>query len=498
MSSSEDRRVPPDPRDEPPAMSPESAREYEQFLRATTEDRTRRGWRDRALSAFRERPRSSGQTQEYVAIDPARDQRVLDLALRMAEMLLTVGASVHDVTLTTLRIVRAFGLTTVHVDVTYAAITVTLHRGQDREPLTMVRVVNAKTTDYTRLQRLQALVGRIEGGLDVRAAREQYLDIIRAGHPYRRWIVLGSNGVLAAGVCLLLGATPLIMALAFVAAVAASWLQVGLDRARLPTFFKQMGGAFTVTAVAILATGLDKYHIIDLSGLKPSLVVAAGIVMLLAGMSVVGAAQDALDGSYITAGARTFEVAILTLGIVVGIMMGLYAGQAVGIAINVETTVTSIGTGTEQVLGSVLVAAAFGVGSYAGPRTVLACAALGGFGMACYLLVNFVGLGPVTSAGLAATVSGVVAQVAARRLVLPALALSTAAIVPLMPGSVVFRGLLELVGPTYEKEGILPGVETIMSAGAIGLALAAGVSLGTWVARPLTGKAFARRRQSRV
>lgn len=479
-------------------MSPESAREYEQFMRATTEERTRRGWRDRAKSAFRERPRSSGQTQEYVPIDPAHDQRVLDLALRMAEMLLTVGASVHDVTLTTLRIVRAYGLTTVHVDVTFDSAAVTLHRGHDQEPLTMVRVVNARTSDYTRLQRLQALVGQIEEGLDVRVARERYLDIIRAGHPYRRWIVLGSNGVLAAGVCLLLGASPVIMALAFAAAVGASWLQRGLDRASLPTFFKQMAGGFTVTAVAILATGLDKYGIVDLAGLKPSLVVAAGIVMMLAGLSVVGAAQDALDGSYITAGARTYEVAILTLGIVVGIMLGLYAGQAVGIDINVETTVTSIGTGTEQVIGSVLVAAAFGVGSYAGPRTVLACTALGGFGMACYLVANFVGLGPVTAAAVSAMVSGVVSQVAARRLVLPALALSTAAIVPLMPGSVVFRGLLELVGPTYEQQGILPGVETILSAAAIGLALAAGVSLGTWVARPLKGKAFARRRQSRV
>ena len=53
--------------------------------------------------------------------------------------------------------------------------------------------------------------------------------------------------------------------------------------------------------------------------MRSSLVVAAGIVVLLAGMSLVSAAQDAINGFPVTAGARAFELVTLTIGIVVGI-----------------------------------------------------------------------------------------------------------------------------------------------------------------------------------
>jgi uncharacterized membrane protein YjjP (DUF1212 family) len=48
-----------------------------------------------------------------------------------------------------------------------------------------------------------------------------------------------------------------------------------------------------------------------------------GIVMLVAGMTIVGAAQDAIDQFYVTASARLLDVILRTAGIVVGIVASL-------------------------------------------------------------------------------------------------------------------------------------------------------------------------------
>ncbi|WP_163785765.1 threonine/serine exporter family protein, partial [Proteus mirabilis] len=45
--------------------------------------------------------------------------------------------------------------------------------------------------------------------------------------------------------------------------------------------------------------------------LPPSLVVGSGIVVLLAGWSLVGSAEDAISGFYVTAGTRAFETVLL-------------------------------------------------------------------------------------------------------------------------------------------------------------------------------------------
>ena len=73
-----------------------------------------------------------------------------------------------------------------------------------------------------------------------------------------------------------------------------------------------------------------------MEGVLPSLVVASGIVVLLAGLSLVGAAQDAIEGFYVTAGARVFQVIVLTLGIVVGIVVVLGVANRLGVVLAIS------------------------------------------------------------------------------------------------------------------------------------------------------------------
>lgn len=64
------------------------------------------------------------------------------------------------------------------------------------------------------------------------------------------------------------------------------------------------------------------------------------------------------------------------------------------------------------------------------------------------------------------------------------MAVTTAAIIPLVPGMAVFRGLLGLV--QFDETGaLLEGVGALASAVVTGIALATGASLGLSLATPL-------------
>lgn len=418
-------------------------------------------------------------------VEQVTARAVIDLAMRVGETLLSTGASASDVVATVLRLTDAYELHTVHVDVTFTSISVSYHRGPDADPMTVMRGVKVRSTDLTRLERLQALIRQIEDeGFEVEEARVRFDALIRSPHPYRRWVVTASLGLVAASASALLGGTWLIMALSFATTAVVDRVQRWLSQRGIAAFFTQAVGGVIPTVVAVGLLAAISAGLPGLQGISPSLVVASGIVVLLAGMSVVGAAQDAIDSYYVTAGARTFEVVVLTLGIVVGIGGVLAIAQRSGLSMEFTAT-ASLSTNTVvQVLASMVVSGAFAVSAYAGPRAAFYCTLTGGLAWLAYLLGIRVGLGPAAASSLAALTSGFVSQVVGGRLRVPALALTMAGIVPLLPGLAVYQGLFEIVR-SAPGSGLASGLTTLLGAAGVGMGLAAGVSMGTYLARPL-------------
>ncbi len=64
--------------------------------------------------------------------------------------------------------------------------------------------------------------------------------------------------------------------------------------------------------------------------IRPSQIIAAGVVVLLSGLSLVGSVQDAITGAPITAAARFFEVVMMTGGIIAGVALSLRVASALG------------------------------------------------------------------------------------------------------------------------------------------------------------------------
>jgi uncharacterized membrane protein YjjB (DUF3815 family) len=222
----------------------------------------------------------------------------------------------------------------------------------------------------------------------------------------------------------------------------------------------------------------------------PSQVVTASIVMLLAGIGFMGAVQDALTGFPLTAGARILEAMLATAGIIAGVSGGLTIGTMIGVDLgNLDPGTGSLAEAGVMAVGAAVTAAAFAFSSYAPLRTLVPIAAIAGVAALTFVAVESQGFGRAWAAGVAAVLIGVVSYSVSGRVRVPPLVVVVSAIVPLLPGLSIYRGLTLL---SLGGNGLL----SMVTAAAIAIALASGVLLGEYFAQPL--KREARRLEGRL
>ena len=410
-------------------------------------------------------------------VDRPTAQGVVDLAARIGVALLATGAPATEAVERTLAAARAYGLRSIHVDVTFSSLVVSYHRGPTQDPMTLMRVVPVRSPDFTRYARLRRLVDTlVQQPLPVIEARHRLDAVVRAPHPYRHWVVTAALGLLAAAAAALLGAGPLICGLSFVTSAGTAYAQFRLSRAGFAPFFTQAVGAAIPTTVATLATVVGDVG--ARHALSPSLIVAAGIVVLLSGLSFVGAAQDAIEGFYVTAAARFAEVLVLTLGLVLGIIAVLTVATRLGVPLVISARTVGSADGPVAWLAASVVAAMFAASSYAVGRAILVSGLAGGLAWLLAFALGTLGAGRPSSSAVSALVVGMLARLVSRRLRLPALVVTTAAILPLVPGRTIYQGIFQIVA-NPESAGLTEGLGSLVEAAGVGVGLAAGVTLGT-------------------
>ncbi|MFQ6325046.1 threonine/serine exporter ThrE family protein [Nocardia sp. CWNU-33] len=409
--------------------------------------------------------------------DDARVAEVLDLAVRVGEVVLASGTGVIDTTTQVRFIAATYGLSRCSIDVTYDAIRIWADRGPELPPASTMRIVHYRSLDFTRLAAVDRLTRRIRNEVvapeDARAALDS---ITSAPHPYHRWMATFGWSLLAAAIAALLGGGVLVAAISFATTLAIDRANRVLNRFGLPFFFQHMvGGAIAAAPAVALATLAGPLHI----DVDPTLIIAAGITVLLSGLQLVGAVQDAITGAPITASARMLEVVMMTGGIIAGITVALRIGDLVGATVPpVYLASRDITDLAVKVIAGAVAALAFALACYAERRALAAAACSGAAGTICYLLVQQTGFGPVVSSGVAATLVGLAGGLMARRALTPPLVVAVAGITPLLPGLSVYRGLYALL-----NDELLIGANQLLAAIGVGCALAAGVTLGEWFDR---------------
>ena len=418
---------------------------------------------------------------------PNRLALTLDFCLRVGELLLSSGAGAADVTATMLSLARALGAEDAEVDITFTSLTMSHQSSPDEAPLLATRQVQQRTIDYQDLTRVDHLVRAVVGGrIGLREGRSELGRIVSTGHDRPRWAVTGGWALMAAGIAVQLGGDVVVAVLAAVAAVLIDRLQLRIARRRIPVFYQQVAGGAVATLVALAAAAVDKRF----AGVEMdvSLVVTANIVMLLAGIGFMGAIQDALTGFYITAGARITEAILSTAGIIAGVSGGFSVADAVGVELPVvEPGATGIQGLGLAAAGAALASAAFAFASYSPRRALLPVAAVSAVAMVVSSSVEEPGISRAWAVGLAALFVGLVGYAVAKRLRVPPLIVVVSAVVPMLPGIAIYRGL-SLLGEGSRRD-TSAGLIAIIGAASVALAIAAGVILGEYLAQPLAREA---------
>ncbi len=410
--------------------------------------------------------------------DARETYKILDLALRMGEILLSSGAGAADVTATMLGITRHLGLRHAEIDVTFTLLRMSYQPDPDEMAVLLSRTITQRDIDYDDLTRTHALVSDVLADrVTVGEARAAVARINSTGHYLPRWAVVLGSGVIGGGVALILGAGVLVTVVATLAGMLIDMLIRAMSRRRWPMFYQQIAGGLLATGLTLGTAAMAQ-----VLGLKvnTSLVVTASIILLLAGIGFMGAIQDALSGFYITAGARGLEALLATAGLIAGVSMGLGLAPSLGVKLGVVRPGVFAFADVPVILtGAVIAAVAFAFTCYAPWRALPAVAMTTLLGHLVYLAVRAPGQSMPWAAAAGAITIGVVSYSIAGRVDVPPLVVVVPSLVPMLPGLLIYRGL------SFMSAGNAQGILQLSAAAATTIALAAGVIMGEYISQPL-------------
>ncbi|MFF5261079.1 threonine/serine exporter ThrE family protein [Actinomadura viridis] len=396
------------------------------------------------------------------------DARAIDLVLRVGELLLASGESTERVNEAMLSIAVAYELPRVEVQVSFTSLLVSAHPGGSALPVTGSRSIRRRTPAYWRLTALHQLVQDASiGMLDLEDAHARLAVIKRGRGPYPAWLLVVSFGLISASASVLVGGGPLVAMTAFVATMLGDRAAATLARRGTPEFFQLLVASSIGASIAVLVIAMGAPG-------RASTIVTGAILALLPGRPLVASIQDGITGDLVSAGARLLEVFFIIAAIVAGLGVVVYAA----VRLDVGVTVAHLPSAPAlfqpvPILAAAAVSLAFAV-SLAVPKNVLFAAAAGGAAIwTLYVSLLNLGVTGVLASAVSAVVIGLLASMLARHRRAPVLPYVVPAIAPLLPGTLLYRGMVEI--NTGQPEA---GVLSLIGALSVALALGAGVNLG--------------------
>jgi len=400
------------------------------------------------------------------SIDPSADYRAMAVALRVGSLLLAGGSSTDDVERSMRRVALAAGLAEVQSVVTLGILTMSAVRASDGQPITQLRLVSQRTSEYRRLTAAAELVDRLESGVvsaDAAIAELDRIDALPAA--YSPLVMTLAIALSSAAAVLLFGGGAADAVVTLAIGLAVDPVVQRLDRSPLPEFFRALIGPLlaTLLAIVLVAVGLP---------IDGGLIVTAAILRFLPGSALVAGMRDLIDRSIISGTARLAEAMLLGSAVAVGTAAGIRIGAALG---GPALTVGVLTASTEGLLlqgvAAAVACATFGLALGVDRRRLLSVGLLGGGAWLVNLLGMQLGWDLLLPVVVAAVMVGAAGQALALQVRMPSVVWTVPAILPLLPGLTIVRGILEL--------GTIAGVLTVVAAIGIGFALGAGVAFGS-------------------
>lgn len=419
------------------------------------------------------------------------NMRALRLTMRIADQLFSMGLGASDVVHNALAITNTYCSRPVHIDISYTLLTISQDRGINQEPLTLIRTVMPRTTNYQTVQQLQELAKLIRSRhLTLTAAEKRLDEILAKPKQYPGIVTHMAGGGISAGISILYTGSLTIIFINFLIGFITSFMVKRLGNAGIPSFFIQAIAAASITVVASALTWAVYHHEIftAIAHINPTLVVISGIVLLVAGMMIVAALQDAIDEYYLTASARILKVIMLTGGIVLGVAIGLYIAKKMGIEFATTPDQLSLTSITYQYIGAAITAASFALTNHSRLGGIILAGLVGVGGYYCANQFILSGVETIPAYGIAAGLIGFTATIISRVWRIPSMATISAGIIPLVPGITLYNGLMQIVQNPPATPLFDQGLSVLFRAFMIAITIAAGASFGNIIGRPMRRK----------
>jgi uncharacterized membrane protein YjjP (DUF1212 family) len=443
-----------------------------------------------------------------VAAEEREARASMDLALRVGELMLRCGADAPQVESSVVAVAAAAGLDNLEIDITLQSLLMQCQVPSGGQ-ITMLRVVRSASRDFSRLVAVHQFVEElVAGDFDREEAARKLREIRRAPRFWPRWVVHLASGVFAGAVALMLGAGIVAALIAGLSTLLVDKCYRELGNRGLPEFYAcALGGAIATTiAWAAYAVGVQGW--LPVSGPDFAYMVAGGIVVLLPGRTVAAAFEDVISGYSVTGAGRILGVLLTTAGIIIGVAGALSLTFRVGNALSLDVVVpgvTDLRASDAPLLLGAFGGAVVGLSGAVTLRSrrsmVLPAGLLCALGVVLSSGISVVlGLGALTSVGIAAVVLGFLGRMTALQMGAPAMALVVPASYGLLPGLAIFRGLYEMVtsaGPSSGSLSVAGGITTLLGAMAVLLAIATGTVLGEYLASPFDHGIVQKRRARR-
>lgn len=446
-----------------------------------------RSWRDRpAHAATIDTAKASPPPSPLAPVDLNNENQVvgvMDIAARIGDILLSSGTSNNDTKAYIHAVTSAYGLYWCHVDITLNNIMIFANIAPDdsakKIPVTHFRVVRNLTTDFSKLSAVDRLIRSIQAGATPPDVAERILDEIEGTPPSTGPVmaILGW-GVMGGAIAMMLGGTAAVGLIALLVSMAIMVTSSILDRHDLPLFFQNFVGGIIATIPAAFAYQWAANLGFDL---RPSQIIASGIIVMMAGLTLVQSLQDGVTGAPVTASAHFFETLLYTGAVIGGVGAGIKLAALAGTELPPMESVAppNFQSLSFRVIAAGIACAGFALASYAEWGAVILTGITGAAGSFFYnfLFLPF-GLGAVAASALSAAIIGLTGGLLSRRFQVPPLIVAISSLTPMLPGLMTYRGMYAML-----SDQMLVGFTNIAQALGIACGIAAGVVFGEWVAR---------------
>jgi uncharacterized membrane protein YjjP (DUF1212 family) len=405
----------------------------------------------------------------------------MGLALRVGELMLGSGEATEVIAGAMRRITNAYGVPHCEADVNLSAITISHMPSDGRPPVTAERRVRRRAPDYDRLIAVHDLVREAAAGeMKLAEAERRLREITRRVPVYPGWFLVTALALIAAAASVLVGGDAVVALVAFGATILGDRASAWLARRGVAEFFQ-------LTVAALLGSLAAEVMIwLDVPVLASAAVVGA-VVALLPGRPMVACVQDGIAGEYVTATARLFEVFFILTAVISGIGVTLSTAVRLGVPMTLDNVpVAPLVMEPPQVLGAIGVSVFFAVALLVPPRHLLQGAIGGGAIWVIFVLLTRIELPAIMATAISAAVIGLYGAAYGRWVRVPPAVVVIPAIGPLLPGTALYRGMLEL-----SLGDLSTAVLTLFSALSTALALGAGVILGSEILRAASGSDLA-------